>query len=305
MLSVIVPARNDGVMTGTCLGALLHTLDRLALTCEIILIDDASAPSEGILPAFFEARASAPRHQFRIVHSRAHQHYSGVFSIGLHLSKGDAVFFLSNDMLVTPFFLSSLLAVSALDTKFGIVRGTSNHTDSHPEYQIVPAEKPKDYEGIQAFSARMAAENGLGWRADSVLSGDAVLLKRALIERIGVLDLRFFGYFGDVDYGMRAHLAGFELVCATGAWLYHVGGWHVTRESQQRGETDLKPGFDRRMALVSAAYKEFREKWGGDLPQDFADCPSLNFFPLAEAAQSRVTLRYTLAEATLDDLEFH
>ena len=33
-----------------------------------------------------------------------------------------------------------------------------------------------------------------------------------------------FGYFGDIDYGVRAHLAGFKLVCAKGAWLFHETG---------------------------------------------------------------------------------
>jgi hypothetical protein len=50
------------------------------------------------------------------------------------------VFFLSNDMYITPTFFSTVLSVAVLSSEFGIVRGTSNHTDSHPEYKIVPSE---------------------------------------------------------------------------------------------------------------------------------------------------------------------
>jgi len=305
MLSIIVPARNDGKMTRECLGALLHALERLKLSAELILIDDASDPAEDILSAFRDARTQAVGHDVRILRATTHRHYSGVFSLGLHHARGQKIFFLSNDMLVTPSFLLALLSVSALDPKIGIVRGTSNHTDSHPEYQIAPESKPTGYGDILAFSGRRLAEAGLSHREDRVLSGDAVLINRALIDVIGVLDLRFFGYFGDIDYGMRAHLAGFKLVCALGAWLYHVGGLHVTREMQQLGETDAKPSLARRMALVEAAYAAFREKWDTGLPARYSDCTSMDFFPVADAAKTRVPLHCTFPNAALDELEFH
>jgi GT2 family glycosyltransferase len=305
MLSIIVPARNDGKMTRECLGALLHALERLRLQAELILIDDASEPGEGILDAFRETRQRARGQNVKIIRAANHRHYSGVFSLGLHFAQGDRVFFLSNDMLVTPSFLLALLSVSALDTKIGIVRGTSNYTDSHPEYHIQPDRPLAGYNDILSFSAKRFAEGGIAFREDAVLSGDAVLISRALIDAIGVLDLRFFGYFGDVDYGMRAHLAGFKLVCALGAWLYHVGGLHVTREMQQLGESDPGAAGARRMALVETAYAAFREKWGATLPPRYSDCPSLHFFPVAQAARDRTPLRHEMPASALEELEFH
>jgi len=302
-LSVIIPARNDGGMTGACLDAALHSVAELGLVCEFILIDDASEPEEKILPVFLSARAIGSAHEFKIVRSNIHQHYSRVFSIGLHVSTGNRVFFLSNDMWVTPTFIESLLRVSALEPKFGIIRGTSNHTDSHPEYLVVPDVMPRNYGEIEAYSQQVFAANGLGWREDKVLSGDAVLIKRSVIDTIGVVDPRFFGFFGDIDYGMRAHLAGYKLVCAGGAWLYHSGGGYLRRESEQRGEPDVGLAFQRRMELVQQGYREFREKWGGDLPPRFADLKSMEFFPTAEARARHVPLRCELPATFLKDLE--
>src|SRR5262249_41100383 len=155
--------------------------------------------------------------------STKHQHYTGVFSIGLHLARGDNVLFVSNDMLMTPSFLTALISVSALRADIGIVRGTSNYVDSHPEHGVAAPTDLRAYKDVENFSRIVLERNGLASTEDRELSADAVLIKRSVIERIGVMDLRFFGYFGDIDYGMRAHAAGFKLVCAKGAWLFHKG----------------------------------------------------------------------------------
>lgn len=304
LLSVIVPARNDGSLTRACLDALLQSLASLGVRCELILIDDASEPGEGLVGVFRDVRAMAPGVAVTIVRAQERRHYSGVFSLGLTLSKGEAIFFLSNDMWVTPSFIASLMTVAAKDPAFGIVRGTSNHTDAHPEHVVTPNPMPQHYGDVLAFSRHVQALNRDHWSEDRLLSGDAVLIKRAVVDAVGVMDLRFFGYFGDVDYGMRAHLAGFKLVCARGAWLYHVGGGHLAREGQLKGEPDLGPAHARRMAMVEAAYAEFVRKWGGDLPARYADLKSLEFFPFAEKRAADVPLKYELPEKALDGLAY-
>jgi GT2 family glycosyltransferase len=304
MLSVIIPARNEGMMTQRCLDAALYTVSKLKLKCEFILVDDASEPGERIQDVFARFRVTAREHEVRIVRSRTHRHYTGVFSIGLHLSTRPLIFFLSNDMMVTPSFLGALLMVSALHPEFGIVRGTSNHTDSHPEYQVIPTPMPATYPAVDMFSRRIADANGCDWREDPHLSGDAVLIRRELVQRIGVLDTDFFGYFGDVDYGMRARLAGFKLVCALGAWLFHSGAGHVLREAQQRGEKNVAEAYERRMALVDAAYRVFQNKWPGTYPDVFTHLPAIGLAALERDNAARGSLRHELPPALLADLEF-
>lgn len=305
MPSFIIPARNGYDPTSVCLASLLHSVTRLNLNCEFVLVDDASAGAERISEAFLAHRNAARGHVTKIIRSRKHQHYSGVFSIGLHFATRDAVFFISNDMMVTPSFLQALLMVSALSRDFGIIRGTSNYVDSHPEHIVQPDEPVKDYRGVDVFSQKVLAARGCAWAEDRILSGDAVLLKRALIEKIGVLDLRFFGYFGDVDYGMRAHLAGFRLVCAKGAWLFHEGSGHVKREIQRDG-LSYETARDRRMALVESAYREFCRKWHLDLPPEWAagqHAASLDFMQLARDSAANVPLRYDFPQSVLREVD--
>lgn len=304
MLSIIVPARNSPDLTSRCIGSILFSLSRLQIDAELILVDDASAPSEQILDVFRHHRANTKGYEWKIVRSKKHQHYSGVFSIGLNLATRDAIFFISNDMTVTPSFLQATLLVSALSPEFGIVRGTSNYTDSHPEHRVEPPGELTGYKDILDFSRNTFGAHGARFVEDHVLSGDAILLKRALVDRIGALDLRFFGYFGDIDFGMRAHLAGFKLVCAKGAWLHHEGSGFVRREVETMGAS-----FDERRAArlldVAAAYEQFRRKWRIQSPEHYADSGAIHFFDHARAHANDVELKYVMPPSVMDDLEYH
>jgi GT2 family glycosyltransferase len=309
MPSIIVPARNNAESTARCLATILIAVNRLQLPCEFVLVDDASAPEERILDVFraHRANAAATGHQTKIIRSHKHQHYSGVFSIGLHHTTRDLIFFISNDMMMTTSFIQALLLVSSLSREIGIVRGTSNYTDNHPEHVVGPSEPLRDYQEIDAFSRNVFNTNSCRYVEDQVLSGDAILLKRELVEKIGVLDLRFFGYFGDVDYGMRAHLAGFKLVCAKGAWVLHEQWGHLRHEIA-RGTLTFEQARDSRFALVRTAYQEFRKKWSLVKPEAWEHDlgpETTHLFEHARTHANSVALKYELPAPTLDDLEFH
>ncbi len=291
MLSVIVPARNDPVSTRECLAAAISSLDALDLHCEFVLIDDASDAADGIQQVFKAIRAGAPQHRFKIARAKEHLHYTGVFSLGIHLSGEEKVFFLSNDMVITPQFFAAVLGVAALSRDFGIVRGTSNYCDSHPEHAMAPPNIIRLYTDITSFSQAVFETKGLACVEDRVFSGDAVLISRSLIDRIGVLDLRFFGYFGDIDYGMRAHLAGFKLVCAKGAWLWHKGAGHMKADAIKKKQ-QLSDLLAERMKLVENAYQVFRQKWDPSLPAAYSQLGPLHFFPTADKNAARIDLKY-------------
>jgi GT2 family glycosyltransferase len=304
VLSIIVPARNKHDFTASCLGSILHSVTRLNLNAEFILVDDASDADERILDVFRQHRANAVGHTVKIVRSKKWQHYSGVFSIGLSQATREIIFFISNDMLVTPTFLEAQLLVSSLSREIGIVRGTSNHADSHPEHTVASPDTARSYQELEAFSRSVFNANTCRFTEDRVLSGDAILIKRDLVERIGVLDLRFFGFFGDIDYGMRAHLAGFKLVCAKGAWLYHEGSGHVKREMEKMGASwEVRQA--ERMKLVDAAYQVFRNKWKLQHPVSYTGVRSIRYFEVARSNMGKVPLKYEMPPATMSELEFH
>lgn len=57
-----------------------------------------------------------------------------------------------------------------------------------------------------------------------VVSGAFMYISRQVINNIGDLDNRFFMYLEDVDYCLRAKLAGFKVHYCPGSIMKHVGG---------------------------------------------------------------------------------
>ncbi|RJO60139.1 glycosyltransferase family 2 protein [candidate division WS5 bacterium] len=53
------------------------------------------------------------------------------------------------------------------------------------------------------------------------ITGCALLIKRQTIEQIGLLDERFFLYWEDVDWGLRAQKAGYKNLVIPGAHIWH------------------------------------------------------------------------------------
>lgn len=300
MISFIIPARNQVGFTERCLASVDYTVNALGIVAQYILIDDNSDREDGIqdlFNTFLKAHPAA-----RVLRLSKHQHYTGVFALGIQHASHQNILFVSNDMMITPAFVRTLLAVSALRNDYGIIRGTSAHTDSHPEHTVLPPLPLKGYDDIQSFSEMIATVNGLHHVEDNLLSGDAVLIKKAVVEKIGVMDTRFFGYFGDVDYGLRAHLAGFKLVCAKGAWLHHDGAGHIKAQSAEA--VVLSEPFRKRMALVEAAYELFRQKWDLSLPESYYDLTSLNLFGMAERNFDRVQQTCYLDPEIINSVEY-
>ncbi len=269
MLSFIIPARSQPIETRGCLISILNAVRSLRIEpcCEFILLDDQSDPSHDLPGIFREFRANTPQ-PVTIGRFRKHQHYTGVFAYGLSKAGGEKVFFISNDMVVSAAWLRTILAVSNLDPSYGVVRGTADLVDSHPEHSVLPPHVPRNDWEVEQFAEYIARQHELTHVVDDMLSGDAVLVSRTLLDRIGVFDRRFFGYFSDIDFGLRAQRAGFKLVCAKGAWLRHIGAGHIRADREAQGLSQDE-SHRRRMDLVQAAYAQFRQKWDMKLPEQY------------------------------------
>ena len=114
------------------------------------------------------------------------------------------------------------------------------------------------------------------WVEDRLLTGDSMLIKREVIAKIGVFDPRYFGYFGDIDFGLRLQRAGFKMVCAKGAWLWHEGA-AAYKDKAQQTQQQYSQIHAARMQVVNAAYQAFREKWDTSLPPVY---PGVDAIPL-------------------------
>src|SRR5262249_12280783 len=83
--------------------------------------------------------------------------------------------------------------------------------------------------------------------------GFCLLIRRAVLDQIGLLDERFgIGCFEDDDFCLRAVRAGWKAVVARDAFVHHYGN----RTFQGNG-IDLA-------SVMAANHKRFLQKWGAD-----------------------------------------
>lgn len=70
----------------------------------------------------------------------------------------------------------------------------------------------RDYGGRFDFEKGKAFHNGQKGQAVDFVSGCCVAIRKCVFEKIGLFDERFFMYFEDVDFCLRAKKAGFKVI---------------------------------------------------------------------------------------------
>lgn len=118
----------------------------------------------------------------------------------------DAVLLLNQDTMVEKDFLEPLLASS------GDIVGPVIKFRRRGKWVY-------DYGGkINWWLGR--ASHGESSKIDYV-SGCAMLIRRPVLEKIGLLDERYFLYFEDVDFCLRAKKAGFKIAVEPKSVIFH------------------------------------------------------------------------------------
>jgi GT2 family glycosyltransferase len=245
--------------------ALSHLFSSAEGEFELILVDDCS-PDDGQTKRLFEQARAQHKNTRIFVFDRNHE-YSGSLNAILSHAAGDWVCFLSNDILVTPAYLDEILDVARRNLAHGIVRGCSNFVDNglatHNRPPGRTIESSRDlFEESDFVRRTMHGKIHL----DDFLTGDAFLVSRAVIDKIGTFDQLFYGYFADHDYGIRAQIAGFDLVLAQGAYAWHVQGANFDYLDETRRDQKLKQRWRR----IYENWARFKLKYELPVELDFS-----------------------------------
>jgi len=274
VITVVVLFRNAPHFAERCLQSLqLATLP----DAHYLLVDDCSEAGRDVLPLLhaFRKAVAAPA---RILRFRRPMHYGLGLAHALSLASRSAdVLFLSHDMMFTTNCAIALRQAAESGERVGIIRPTSQHMDWAKPFAVGPAAHPEHLEDVFEFSGEMRQRFGNSLVEWPMFIGDAMLIRRCVIERIGVFDPQFPTYMGDIDYGIRAARAGFRHVIARGAWLHHEGNGTAKETATAGGESVQEQGR-RMVGMVEESYARFRKKWGEDhFPPHFRDMKRQHF----------------------------
>lgn len=205
---------NDREGTRDCLRS-LAALDYPNLS--VVVVDNASA--DGSIDEF------AALDGIDTVRNASNLGFTGGVNAGIRraMQRGaDYVWLVNSDAVMGPGVLSQLVTAAEQDQKIGLVSPVFHDTEPpHAPECLLARYDPVTRIASQTTDPATAAAWAARYPEQITLLGTALLIRRALIETIGLLDDRFFAYVEDVDYSLRASAAGFRNVAVPDAVVYH------------------------------------------------------------------------------------
>lgn len=168
-----------------------------------------------------------------LIQTGANLGYAGGVNVGLRYALADAAmqyaWVLNNDTEVDPGALAALLSRTEADSSIGICGATLL---LHRDRERVQALAGASYQAWRARSAALgmglsltdvpAEPAGIEAQLDYV-NGAAMLVRRAYLERVGLMDERYFLYSEEHDWAYRGH-DQFRLGWAPQARIFHKHG---------------------------------------------------------------------------------
>ncbi len=198
----------------------LESLNRVTYSnFEIVVVDNNSRVEEKT--EFGNFQFSIFNFQTRLIWNAENLGFAGGNNVGIKyaLEHGaDYVFLLNNDAIVSPDFLTELVKVAESDSSFGIL---GSRIYKYSTNEIV-------FDGGVVSKWLNKAEHTANFQFSifnfqtvDYITGAAMLIKREVIEKIGLMREEYFLYYEDVDWCIRARRAGYNCVVVPESHVWH------------------------------------------------------------------------------------
>jgi len=166
---------------------------------------------------------------------------------GIEIASGDYVLLLNNDVIVTENWLNNLLTALESDHSIGAVGPITN---SAAYYTAVPTSYTY-LDEMHQFARMNNISDSEKWEERLKLIGYCMLIKRQVIQEIGLLDEQFTpGNYEDDDYSVRLRESGYKLLLCHDTFIHHYGS--VSWKEDTTGYSEL----------LSENELKFKNKWG-------------------------------------------
>lgn len=160
------------------------------------------------------------------------------------LDRGAAyVLLLNNDTIVDVFMIEALVEAMSGDPCIGMAGPIIYYSD---EPQAVW------FAGYRIKGELYVVRRGLHLKRPfeavedvDFVSGCGMVVRREVIEDVGVFSPEYFMYYEDLDLCLRVKKAGWRIVCATGAMM-----WHAVSASSGGSESPMKEYHQVRSSLI-------------------------------------------------------
>lgn len=215
LVNVIVLNWNNHQETARCVASVLR---QTYPAFKILIVDNGSTDGSASV-----LREQMP--QIELIALDSNTGYTGGNNIGMaraFAAGADYVWLLNSDAMAAPNTLAALVAAAEAGPGIGMASPVLRERLDDPDITFACG-----HFGFQPPSTEHTADIRLAgrWLEERpqrvVLSGAALLIRRALWEKIGGLDERLFAYWEDFDYSVRSIAAGFTNIVVLDVSVEH------------------------------------------------------------------------------------
>jgi GT2 family glycosyltransferase len=158
------------------------------------------------------------------------------YNEGVKIAEGDIIFLLNNDTKVLPKTIEKMVSFLVSNPKIGIVGPKLLYPDGRlqPSCRTFPSLRGELFSALfldmiflkSPFFNKYHIGN---FDYDKIKEvdqplGSALMIKKEIIDKIGLLDERYFIYYEEVDFCYRAKKAGYKIFFIPYAEMIHYGG---------------------------------------------------------------------------------
>lgn len=196
---------------------------------EIIVVDNGSKNGDEARIQEFCLKAKiyrvlpklyAKEDKIKAIFNKENLGFAGGNNVGIKyaLENGaDYVMLLNNDAIVAPDFLTELVNVGESDSRFGILGSRIYEYGT----EAIAFDGGKVNKWLTKGEHKAVEIKLQQLREVDYITGAAMLIKREVIKKIGLMREEYFLYYEDVDWCLRARKAGYKCILVPASRIWH------------------------------------------------------------------------------------
>ena len=233
-LSVSIVNTNNRTLLEQCLESIYRTTQKIRF--EIFVVDNCST----------DGSAEMVRTRFPDVQLIQNDHnlgYPASHNRALPRCTGRYVLVFNEDMIVQPDAFDRMVAFMDAHPDAGMLGGRLLNPDGslQPSCWPFPSLRSRFFRAL--YLDKLLPRSSLvgayylgSWAYDSVrevdvVAGCCVLVRREVLDQVGLMDERFFIYFEETDWCYRTKNHGWKIYFSPDAEMIHYGGQTTSRQS--------------------------------------------------------------------------
>lgn len=193
---------------------------------EVIVVDNASKedPTEKLIAAY---------PQVKIILSEKNLGFAGGNNLGIKEAKGDYLFFVNNDTVLTKDIFKGLLEIFEKYPDAGVVSPKFHYYDAPGTIEYAGYNKVNNFTARNSMVGCKTQDHGQydEIKTTNYAHGGAMMVPKKIVDEVGVMPELYFLYYEEFDWCEQIKRKGYKVYYQYKSLIYHKESMSVGKKS--------------------------------------------------------------------------